>query len=270
MERITTYKGKWWIPVLIAFGILLAVLTSLIIPPASADVFVYGTNYNYSEVILPNNSYVHQGENISQGNYYDLTGVYGWSGELVHWNNDNLVGQGLPDQIVTLAGRGMTYADPAKFPVGRWWQWDNKYCTAGSDICVTGFGHGNPYAFYVAPQLVSQQKRTIVRTSNITVSQNGSSIQIPVTYTEVQTYYGTPVPTVSLGASGTIMVPTPIPTETAYSSNQQPNTDVQDQNGILIVGGVAGAVPVTAKSPVPVVVPVFAIIGLLFVVRGKH
>ena len=36
-------------------------------------------------LVLPNNSYVHQGDNISQGNYYDLHGVYGFSGEVASW-----------------------------------------------------------------------------------------------------------------------------------------------------------------------------------------
>ena len=269
MERITSYKGKWWIPVLIAAGALLIILISLIVPVASADVFVYGSEYNYSVNVLPNNSYVHQGENISQGNYYDLTGVYGFSGELAHWNNDNSVGQGIPDQTVVLVGHGLTYIDPSQFPAGRWWQWDSRYCASGSDVCVTGFGNNNAYVFSVVPQPIIKQEKTIVHTSNITISQNGTSFEIPVTYTEIQTYYGTPAPTSTTGIGGTIMVPTPIPTETQAYNDQPPNSDVQDQNGIPINGGVQGAVQVTAKAPVPVVVPLLAVIGMLFVVRRK-
>ena len=267
MEKITTYKGKWWIPVLMALGIMLVILTSLIIPRASANVLVYGSEYNYSEVVLPNNSYVHQGENISQGNRYDLLGVYGFSGLLAHWNNDNNVGQGQPDQVVSLKGNGLTYIDPAKFPVGRWWQWDGQSCRFGSDTCSSGFGNNNAYMFSVVPQQAIPQERTIVHTSNITISQNGSTVQIPVTYTEVQTYIGTPAPTISSGSSGTIMVPTPELIDTP--GNQPLVMDAQDQNGIPINGGVAGAVQVTAKSPVPVGVPVFAILAALVIMRRK-
>jgi hypothetical protein len=274
MENITTYKGHWWIPVIIAGGILLIVLIAFIIPNASADVISYGPSYNYSEVVLPNTSYVHQGENISQGDWYDLNGVYGFSGKVAHWTDPGNIGYQSPDQIVVLNGNPhtLTYIDPAKFPVGEWWQWDGQICDTVNGYCSSGFGHGNNYIFAVVAQQgqqVNQQERIVVYTSNITILQNGSSVQIPVTYTEVQTFVGTPVPTVTTGISGTIVVPTPVPTETQYYSDQPPNADVQDQNGIPINGGVAGAVVVTAKSPVPVVVPVLAIIIMLVVMRRK-
>jgi hypothetical protein len=267
-ERITSYKGKWWIPVLITFGFLLIVLMGLIVPRASAAVFVYGSEYNYSEVVLPNNSYVHQGENISQGNWYDLSGVCGWSGKWAHWKNEDDIGYVFPSDVVSPNNLRWVFIDPNVFPAGRYYQWDGSYCT-DSASCSSGFMHGNAYVFYVVQQQVSRQEKIVVHTSNISISQNGSTVQIPVTYTEVQTYYGTPTPTSTAGVSGTIMVPTPIPTETTYYSDQPPNSDVQDQNGIPIVGGVAGAVPVTAKSPVPVVVPVIAIIVVLFLIGWK-
>lgn len=266
MEKITKYKGPWWILALLLFAIVLTIALGLLVPPVKGAVFVYGSVQNYSAVILPNNSYVHQGENISQNNYYDLRGVYGFSGELAHWNDDNSVGQGLPDQIVTLAGYGSTYIDPIKFPVGRWWQWDGQYCESGSDLCVTGFGHGNAYVFYVNPQQSSLQEKTVILTSNITISQNGTLVQIPVTFTQVQTYYGTPEPTAALpGTSGTIQVtitPTPEPTGPV-------NPDVQDRNGVPISAGVANAVEVTPKSPVPVMVPLLALIVALVVMGRK-
>lgn len=256
---------------MIFVGILISLMLflAIVIPPVDANVLIYGSVPNYSAIILPNNSYVHQGENISQRNYYDLRGVYGFSGELAHWNNDDLVGRGQPDQIVSLSGRGFTYIDPTVFPVGRWWQWDGQYCNSDG-YCTTGFGNGNAYVFYVTPaeQQSTVQERVIVQAANITISQNGSTIQIPVTYTQVQTYYGTPIPTQDLSGSGTII---PSFTETSQPTIAGPiNPDVQDQNGISIPGGVSGAVVVTPKSPVPLAVPIFAIIiGLIAMWRKK-
>ena len=218
---------------------------------------------------LPNNSYVHQGENITQGNYYDLRGIYGFSGELGHWNTDDSVGQGIPDQIVTLRGFGFTYIDQTKFPVGRWWQWDGQYCMSGSDYCTTGFGNGNAYVFYVNPTQqinASIQERTIIQTSNITILQNGESVQIPVTYTQVETYYGTPIPTSMPLGSGTITVSL---IETPASITGPINSNVQDRNGVPIIGGISGATVVTQKSPVLVLIPIFAVIAGLFVMRRK-
>lgn len=266
MKEIIHYKGKWWIPVFLTIAILLVIGMGLIYP-AKADVFVYGSELNYSVAMLPNNSYVHQMDNITQGNYYDLTGIYGFSGEIAHWNSSAYAGIDAPDIIIKLTHPESTYIDPATFPPGKYYQWDGQTCDSAGD-CTNGFGHGNAYVFCVSPPLLSTQETTIVRTSNITILQNGNQIQIPVTYTEVQTYYGTPVPTASIGASGTIEVPTPEQTED--TSNQPLNLDVQDQSGIPINGGVAGAVPVTRKSPVPVAVPVLAVIaGLIVMRRGK-
>jgi len=230
------------------FLLLLAVIFA-ISHPVQAESPIGGPAPNYSESLLPNLSYVHQGENISQGNYYDLTGIYGFSGELAHWNNDDNVGIGMPDQIVTLSGRHTEYIAPEKYPVGRWWQWDGVYCTSDSDVCSTGFGHGNAYVFYVNPIQKELQTNVVVLKSNITVEQNGSSVQIPVTYTQVQTYYGTPMPT-----------PTEEPTL---------NQNLQDQNGNPIVGGVSGAIVVTPKSPLPVWIGILAIITLIVVRKKK-
>jgi hypothetical protein len=272
MEKITEYKGHWWIVALIIIALGLIIFLGIFCPSASADVLIFGSTPNYSAVILPNNSYVMQGENISQGNHYDLRGVYGFSGELAHWNNDNSAGQGNPDQIVTLKGYGITFIDPVKFPVGRWWQWDGNYCPTSSDTCTFSFGHGNAYVFYVTPgqqgNNMSVQERVIVQSQNITIFQNGESIQIPVTYTQVETYYGTPIPTSASSGSGTITLsPTEIPIPTFAGPI---NPDVQDRNGVSIPGGVGGAMVVTQKSPIPILVPMFAVIMGLFVMRRKE
>ena len=274
MGNTTTYKGHWWIPVIIVRGILLIILTGLLIPMAYADVISYGPSYNYSEVILPNDSYVHQGENISQGNWYDLGGIYGFSGKIAHWTDTSNIGYQSPDQIIVLTGspHTPTYIDPILYPAGEWYQWDGQVCDTTKGYCSSGFGHGNNYAFAVVKPQGNEtivNSVIVVKYSNITILQNGSSIQIPVTYTEIQTYSGTPVPTDTTGIGGTIMVPTPETTNIPTPNNQPVAMDVQDQNGIPINGGVAGAVQVTAKSPVPVVVPVFAILITLFVIRRK-
>jgi hypothetical protein len=228
---------------------------------ADADIYFYGLP-NYSSVVLPNNSYVHQGENISQGNYYDLSGVYGFSGVIAHWNTIGDEGYKKPDQIITLdhSLRNM-YIDPAKFPIGTYWQLDDLDCDT-SGIC-SGFQHGNPYVFSVVAPIVSIQERTIVRTADITVYQNGTEIKIPVTYTQVQTYYGTPTPTQAPGISGTIEVTTEPTIDPATLGPV--NANVQDQNGNPIVGGVSGAVPVTVKSPVGIATMLVAlVIGVFF------
>lgn len=264
------YKGAWWIPALLTFACALILLLGFLTPSASAEVFVYGSVPNYSAVVVPNNSYVMQGENISQGNVYDLRGVYGWSGQVGHWNNDNNAGIGQPDQIVTLTGKKTTFIDPVKFPVGRWWQWDGDYCPVDSASCSTGFGRGNAYVFYVVQgQEGGVRERTGVQTSYITILQNGSSIQIPVTYAQVETYYATPSPTSVPEGSGTIMVsPTETPIPPTYAGPVNP--DVQDRNGITINGGVSGATVVTQKASGMIAVPALAVIAGLLVMRRKE
>jgi Domain of unknown function (DUF3821) len=236
--------------------------------PVLADVFIFGSETNYSQVVLPNQSYVHQGENISQGNYYDLSGIYGFSGMLCWWANEDNVGMSYPDKIITLSGNpNDVYINPAVYPVGQYFQWDGG--VSNSSGYSYSFGADNAYVFYVNPeQQPILQEKTVVHTSNITISQNGSLVEIPVTYTEVQTFYA-PLPpeqTTNYSASGTIEIPAPEIT----SAPEPVNPDVQDQNGIPINGGVSGAAVVTAKGPVAVEVPVFAAIVALVVLRRKR
>ena len=84
MEVESNEHCKTIIKIVVAIALIFLVVL-FIVQDVHADVFVYGSIYNYSEVVVPNNSYVHQGENISQGRYYDLSGVYGWSGLLANW-----------------------------------------------------------------------------------------------------------------------------------------------------------------------------------------
>jgi hypothetical protein len=263
MEKIIHYKGKWWIVGFMAIGLLLIFLMSLIIQPASASILIYGSEPNFSEVLLPNNSYVHQGENITQGNYYDLSGVYGFSGRLAHWENEDDVDIDDPDVIINLEHPKNVFIDPKNFPTGRYFQCDGK--TSGS---CNSFEHGNSYVFHVSAPLapiITIKEKVVVYTSNITIMQNGTEIQIPVTLTQVQTYAVTSSPTP--GTMGTIIVPT---TEETQIIIGNPNSGMAtDQNGNPIVGGVSGAIPVTARAPLPIAVIIVAIAAALIVRRKQ-
>jgi hypothetical protein len=227
--------------------IVLAILAlcAVGIPVTSATVISFGTYYNYSEVVLPNNSYVHQGENISQGCWYDLRGVYGFSGELAHWNSDYKVGDDTPDTIIELAGYGYTYIDPAKFPTGRYFQWDGAIC-ASDGTCKYGFGHGNSYVFAVVPQPAMDQSTTITRTTNITITTANGTVSVPITYQEtiqpqVTTIISQDNATVQTIAIPTTTAPTPTPT----------------------------IVRVTMKSPMPIWIAGMAL-GLILLWRKKE
>ena len=263
-------------------------LVIFFVSPVQADVFVFGSLDNNTPIVLPNDSYVHQGDNISQGNYYDLSGVYGWSGVLANWNDDfNNAGITNPDHTVTIDPRHIysTYIDPAVFPAGRWYQFDGGLgCYGGtsstsnnggtilgptltptyseSGLCTNGFGNGNAFVFRVVAPVNGQGAgtKTVYKTSYVTILQNGESVQVPVTVSETETI--TPA----------ILAPTEQPTETVAvpDVNQPPTGDAQDVNGYGINGPVVGAVQVTASAPVPVWITVFAILVMLIVKRrGK-
>jgi hypothetical protein len=206
--NLAEYRAIKYTGVIVSMAIIILIALS---PQSSAAVFVYGSEYNYSEVVLPNNSYVHQGENISQGNYYDLNGVYGFSGIIGNWEKDNGMGIYAPDHLVTLDGnlRKPTYIDPEKFPVGRWYQWDGVTCKE-SDYCTSSFGHGNNYIFSVvkgtaeassskSPSNVTHYSETIVIfdgniTQTISVDRTGPVTPAP----EESVNQGIPVHTIQL------------------------------------------------------------------------
>ena len=255
MGNTTTYKGHWWIPVIIVGGILLIILTGLLIPMAYADVISYGPSYNYSEVILPNDSYVHQGENISQGNWYDLSGVAGFSGLFAYWRYEEDVGYTVPTAIVTLDNLRWVYIDPVLFPAGRWFMWDGEFCKDTGYACTSGFGRGNNYAFAVVKSDKPIPQSTPV-SSEIVVSSGDTTIKIPVTLLQASTTETTP----DIAASNitTIVIPTPTP---------EPTTEVT-------IGAAATQNPsidtVTPKAGVPVMIPVVALVimGVFLVFKG--
>lgn len=248
---------------------------AILIGTAWANTLYYGPNLNYSEVVLPNNSYVHQGENISQGNYYDLSGVYGFSGVLAHWNDDYNAGVTEPDLTYTIAGSPYSvYIDPATFPPGQYYQWDGgTNCGANSisgtsnyfsngvlvtstpgdegSSCMGEFGNDNTYVFTVvaraAPQYVP-----VVHTMNVTETVGNQTIIIPVTYTDTIT--ATPVPVIT--EAQTIVVPT---TATPTPSGTQ---DAVDINGDPI-NGVSTNFQTVTTSPVPVDVTLCGLVGAI-------
>ena len=201
-------------------AIFCLIMMLAIIYPVSALVISFGSTYNYSEVVLPNNSYVHQGENISQGYFYDLNGVYGFSGKVARWKNSYDAGFGTPDNIVTLNGAShhMTFIDPAVFPTGQWYQFDATTCNPDKEWCDSGFGHGNNYVFAVVPAAEAApavQNNPVIVHSNITVSYENTSVEIPVI--AVQTIAAVPASTQDIKATNitTIVIPTtvtPVPT----------------------------------------------------------
>lgn len=211
MEEIKT--GFNWRGVILYALLGLALILFLgAVVPAHAEIFTYGSNPNYSILVLPNASYVHQGENISQGYYYDLSGVYGFTGKLAHWDWDDDVGMDTPDQINDIPNhRDMVYIDPAKYPVGRWFQCDT-WAEGGDSICGD-FGANNAYAFAVVPPMsnetIKPQVRTETRYKNITMFTNGEMKVIPVTYTVTITPEPVETPVSSATVETIIITPTP-------------------------------------------------------------
>jgi hypothetical protein len=196
--------------------VICAVATVFIISTASASVISFGPNYNYSEVVLPNNSFVRQGENISQGYYYDLNGIYGFSGKIAHWKHPDDAGYETPDSVITLNGAShyMTFIDPTTFPIGQWFQWDGVTCDSDTGWCKSGFGHGNNYVFSVVPKepTWTTVNKVVTRYKNITyASEDGNTSTIQVTVQETVQVQET-VAEVLVSNVTTLIVPTPQPT----------------------------------------------------------
>ena len=239
----------------------------------SSGIFSFGDNYNYSAVVLPNGSYVHQGENVTQGNYYDLSGVFGWSGLLAHWNDDYAEGITYPDKIndLTTINYNRVYFDPWVWPVGDYYQFDgNLNNPTNTYLNGSYFGADNEYVFHVVAPAGNETNpnapRIVVHNSSVTVLQGGSSVQIATTWTEIVTSTPTPPPAVPTQPEANVTAPV---TPDNLSSQLPSSGDVQDENGYAIAGGAAGAMPVTAPTPIPVEVPVVAVIMALVAVRWK-
>ncbi len=203
---------------------------------AGANSISYGSNYNYSINVLPNGSYVHQGDNISQGYYYDLSGVYGWSGLLAHWKNDDNAGYTYPTNIAdikTVRSR-LTYISPDEFPVGKWYQFDGyngNTCNSDSSDSYKNyaFQHGNAYVFAVVKQSAKLENlnQTIENSSTVYhttayVFDGNQSVAIPVTYvvngtktaTATQAQVQNGMETIAIPQTTVTTLPTPTPIAT--------------------------------------------------------
>jgi len=250
-------KYRSWISVLIAilvvsaaFVIVVLTITSV----ASADVYVYGSKYNYSANVLPNNSYVHQGDNISQGCYYDLTGVYGWSGYLAMWKHDDDVGYTMPDAYVdfnTGPAPYNYYIDPNTMPTGDWYQID-KFSFSGTSsdsVSAPSFGSENALAFHLVGHQFSMDAsgnysitpvQTTISVHHDYITQyNGTGVEhIPVTYTQVEMV--TPASSfVPAGDSVVITLkPTTQATNTATTTQTPKEAAVSPVIGFVAIAGV--------------------------------
>lgn len=218
-----------------------------------ADVFVYGSEYNYSVNVLPNNSYVHQGENISQGCYYDLTGVYGWSGILGMWKHEGDIGYTMPDAYIDFNGGPLPrhyYTDPEKMPAGDWYQLD-KFSFKGTsdDTSAPSFGQNNALAFHLVGkqyaisdtgELLSPPVQTTIATYYRNITQyNGTGIEhIPVSYTQVETVTASS----TFVPAGDVVVITLQPTKSAAGVN---------------------ATPTPKEAPLPLAIILMSIVGVI-------
>jgi len=243
-------------------------------PPVSADVLVYGSYSNYSESVLPNTSYVHQGESIYQGGYYDLGGVYGFSGKLGWWEDSTEAGIGTPDKIVNLGDldpHKLTYIDPEKFPLGPLYQYDGYYCQEDS-YCTSGFGSGNAFAFAVVPKPDEYitENRTVISYKNITSVDEYGNISTIVVEVAETLHERRLVPSnkqdVLAKNVTTLVVPTNAPN--MITAEQTP------RQTLLLPGSDHTPVPttievVTPKSA-PDYIPILAIISLALVALWRR
>lgn len=244
--------SRWFILLFytLAVGFALAILFLAV--PVSA--FSYGSNYNYSAVVVPNNSYVHQGQNISQGNYYDLSGVYGWTGVLGHWKDDYSVGYLLPDNTIDLnVGNIHTvYIDPLLVPTGKWYQLDKNRDSDGYM-----FQNGNSYVFYVVKQSSAEFANTIL---TVTVNTK-DAINYSVINSMVYVWNGTD----SVEFPVTIQIPEPIPT-TALPENVHvitlPPTEIPTQEPTSNFN-LAPIAIVTPRTPLPIYLSLIALLSLV-------
>lgn len=214
-------------------------LLPIICPLCSAQIFTYGSNYNYSEVVLPNNSYVHQGENISQGLCYDLSGVYGWSGILANWKSEYDYGYTAPDNHNNLndINYKVVCLDSSKWPVGAWYQID--HITSDTDDYTSD--HGNNLAFRVVPYIGENAPYSTIEVvhTNISVQSGDEIVEIPVTYTMEVTAEPTQIDIAAKNVT-TITLPT--------TATPEPTRDPRST-----------PVPVTPKTPIDVLIPVIAL-----------
>lgn len=238
--------------VVAAFAIILGIW--MLSSTVDASNLTFGTPYNYSSVMRPEYSYVMQGDNISQGFYYDLSGVYGWSGILGSWKNDYNAGYTVPDYVVSIGDENMhkVLIDSTRWKPGRWYQID-KY---EANEFGNAFKSGNNYVFYVVKNTTARGMPSAVVTTSPPVAElrvyntsvyvydGNTSIEIPMTVSVMETsHVDISIPIEQPKNVQTIIVPTTIVT--------QPNPVVSPKI-------------VTPKASLPIWIPFLALGVLLF------
>jgi hypothetical protein len=161
--------------------------------------------------------YVEQGSTITQGETYDLEGVYGWTGKLAWWGKwYDEGGTNNPAVIVDLNDYKTyaVYIDPDLFQVGNWYQWDG----------MSQSEHANNFVFRV-----NASSKPIIKLNKTTPT-------IP-NLKQDQIIIPTPVPVV-------ITLPTSIPTPKTTALIIVPTVTMPKTptNPLLVVVGVVCAV----------------------------
>lgn len=129
-----------WLVFLSLVGIVILFAAWIIIPPVSADATVLQNGTFYWRNITPqNNIYentVMPGDTIVLGRVYDLTKVYGYSGQFAHWNDSSEEGMTCHPDIVNSVNyvdtqgkikKNSVYLDPKNWTTGDWLQWEGCY-----------------------------------------------------------------------------------------------------------------------------------------------
>lgn len=185
-------------------------------------------------------AYVTQGMSVNQSEYYDLSGIYGFSGELGWWKywynegSDDLA----PDKIIDLNSMNYhkVYIDPAVWNLGNWYQWDG----------LDKSNHGNTFVFRVVKHNSTVPKVQVTASTGFVI---GTTIS-PVVTSPVTT--PVPSPVAAAVTPVTIVIPvSPTPAVTAHFDKDQ-----------VIATQAVATMPTMKKADVPIEIPIFAVIGI--------
>ncbi len=192
-------------------------------------------------------AYVTQGMSINQSEYYDLSGIYGFSGELGWWKywynegSDDLA----PDKIIDLNSMNYhkVYIDPAVWNLGNWYQWDG----------LDKSNHGNTFVFRVVKHNSTAKPATTSKDFVTGTSVSSTPVIVPTVSQTPVAAAVTPI---------TIVIPaSPTPEITAHFDKDQ-----------VIATQAVATMPTMKKADVPIEIPIFAVIGIacLWLFWGKE
>jgi hypothetical protein len=170
---------------------------------------------------------VKQGQNVSQGQMYDVSGVYSWGeyqGQFAYWSHWWEEGTSVePDRVITVEPRFAykVYIDPSTWIEGNWY----KRCSNCKNENNFAFKviKGNS-TLNVTPVATATTKAVAVMTA---VTASPTPTTIPTTIATPERTQ-TPVPTTT--------IPTPAPTPTF------PKPGLPLSTPVVLIGVVAGAV----------------------------